>query len=46
MEMLLSILTPFYKGLLIGLFLGVFVSIVLLGFWMAVRREDQTHNLS
>jgi hypothetical protein len=46
MEMLLSIITPFYKGLLIGLFLGFFVGTVLLGFWMTVRRENQTHNLS
>jgi len=37
MEMLLPIITPFYKGFLIGLFLGAFAGVLLLGLRMAVR---------
>ena len=39
MDMLLSIITPFYTGFLIGLFLGAFAGLALLGLRMVVKER-------
>ncbi len=41
MDILLSIITPFYKGFLIGLFLGAFTGLALLGLRMVVKERAQ-----
>ena len=45
MDMLLPIVTPYYKGFIIGLFVGAVISAFLVGLWIAVKERCQDERL-